>query len=113
MKKDTKKVTKVSKKKFEPKFTVDLTNVQEPRDIYAKFGLAKHNAGLPMTDDELEAIIDKVADYTRDLLYYKMLLNFIPVKIHDDEKITIDAKGNVEVKKPNIFKRFWNWIRRK
>ena len=35
------------------------------------------------------------------------------VEINGDEKLVFDSKGQFKVKKPNIFKRFWNWITRK
>lgn len=113
MKKETKKVTKKAVKKVEPKFIVDLTTVENPMDIYVKFGLAKQNAGLPMTKAEFEAIVDKVADLTSEIIYCKMLLASTPIEINGDDKLVFDSKGKFQVKKPNIFKRFWNWITRK
>lgn len=113
MKKETKKVTKKTVKKVEPKFIVDLTDIDDPRDVWVRFGLAKQNAGLPMTKTEFEAIIDKVADIATELVYCKMILASTPIEINGDDKLVFDSKGKFHVKKPNIFKRFWNWITRK
>lgn len=52
------KTKKSTKKTFKPTYTVDITNCEDPFDVLVQFGLAKQNAGLPITDDELNAIID-------------------------------------------------------
>ena len=52
------KTKKSTKKTFEPAYTVDITNCEDPFDILVQFGLAKQKAGFPITDDELSAIID-------------------------------------------------------
>jgi hypothetical protein len=79
------KTKKSTKKTFKPTYTVDITNCEDPFDVLVQFGLAKQNAGLPITDDELNAIIDD---------------NAILVVIHD---ITIKR----EDKKLPWYKRLW------
>lgn len=109
-----KKVSKKIKKNFKPEFIVDLTDVKDTNDLYVRFALAKHNAKIAMTDTELEAFFQYAIDGTVKCL--KEIASEIPchrVNIKDGEKIIFDAYGNVKVKKPNIFVRFWNWIRRK
>ena len=111
---ETKK--KVSKK-IEPKFIVDLTNANTIDDVYLAFALAKHNAGLPINDAELTTIVGTAVDLT----IQAMTNNYIclpkdagkSIEVNDGEKLIFDSKGNVSVKKPNVFKRFWNWITRK
>lgn len=86
-----------AKKTKNPSYIVDLTKVTHLEDIDVAFGLAKHNAGLAISDEELAAIILDV---------YK---KFGP-------KITIvncDCEYPKPKKKSNIFKRFWNWLRGK
>lgn len=110
MKKTTKKITKTVK----PAFIVDLTNVETPTELYAAFGLAKQDANLPMTDDELVAIVNIAVGTT--LAALQDAFNKLPFQkfdITNGEKLVFDEKGNVKVKKPNIFRRFWNWITRK
>lgn len=117
MKKDTKKVTKKTVKEFKPAFVVDLTNAESMTDVYVAFGLAKQEAGLPISDTEFDAIIDKTVEISvRELT--KMSKEAFSkathiVNITGDEKLVFDADGGFKVKKPNVFKRFWNWLTRK
>lgn len=105
--------TKKTKKSTKPTCIVDLTNVETLTDVFAAFGIAKQKAGIPITEDELGAIIDKTIDLTEQAISEKIALNTKKVKIEKDEKIIFDANGNYTIKKPNIFKRFWNWITKK
>ena len=105
---------KVIKKTKKPQFVVDLTNVENPVQLYAKFGLAKNEAGLPMLKDELNAIMLVSGLVGAEAL--GEILSEIPCKsfeIKNGEKLVFDDKGKFMVKKPNIFRRFWNWITRK
>lgn len=52
------KTKKSTKKTFKPAYTVDITNCKDTFDVLVQFGLAKQKAGLPITDDELDAIIE-------------------------------------------------------
>lgn len=110
MKKDTKKVTKTSKKKVEPKFIVDLTEIKDPKDVYVRFALAKQGAGLPITDQEFKAVINKVIDITEKVLAEEFALTATRIELQPGEKVVFGDNGKVKIKKPNIFKRFWNWI---
>jgi len=117
MKKDTKKtVKKTSKvvKEFKPKFVVDLTKIKEPSDIYVAFAMAKQSAGLPISDTEMKAVIDKTVELSMNCMFAcsRSIFNEMAktVEINGDEKLVFDSKGQFKVKKPNIFKRFWNWI---
>ena len=110
MKKTIKKTTKTVK----PAFIVDMTEVNTPSELYAAFGLAKQDAKLPMTDEELTAIINITIATVLETIIKEF--NKLPCKqfeITNGEKLVFDEKGNVKVKKPNIFRRFWNWITRK
>lgn len=86
-----KKTTKNTKKTFKPVYTVDITDCVNGTDVLLAFANAKQKAGLPITDDELNAIIEDNS--------YMIILECVDHSIRE--------------KKPNIFKRFWNWITRK
>jgi hypothetical protein len=109
-----KKTIKKVKKSIKPEFIVNLVDVEDTNDLYVRFALAKHNANIAMTDTELEAIVEHTMMNTvKALTDIASSLPRKEIEINGDEKIVFDAYGNVKVKKPNIFKRFWNWIRRK
>lgn len=93
------------KKKFKPVYTVDVTNCTDERGIIVAFVEAKVKAGLPITEEELNAVI---FDYSTDAAEYTtyLLTSMIPIKIEYKNTSKVD-------KKPNVFKRFWNWITRK
>lgn len=101
-------------KKFNPAFVVDLTGDLSMTEIYAKFGLAKQRAGLAISDTEFEAIVSLLAQCAADFFVKHIFeLPCTNIRIDGDEKLEFDSNGKFRVKKPNIFKRFWNWIRRK
>lgn len=104
---------KKSTKKIKPAFIVNLTDFENPADVYYRFGIAKQNAKLPMTDNEFSGVINKIVDLATIMLIAKQTLCSNCVKVEDGEKLIFDSKGNYTVKKPNIFRRFWNWITRK
>ena len=74
-------------------YIVDLTNVKTLLDIDVAYGIAKHNAGLPISDQELEAIVlDAIEKFGPSITI-------------------IDCNCECQKpKKPNIFKRFWRWM---
>lgn len=85
------KKTNTMKKTVKPEFTVDVTNCETGFDLLVAFAKAKHQAGLAITDDELNALID------------------------DNSVMIFVEKQPISIcnctKKPNIFKRFWNWLK--
>lgn len=111
---------------------VDLTNVKNPCDVYAAFVEAKCGVE-PITKEEMfnyamyvtelmnSTIVkscDRLIDYIDALFDVIERTHDIP---EDDEEVEDECelkreepeeKKKVE-KKPNIFKRFWNWITRK
>lgn len=93
------------KKKFKPVYIVDVTDCTNDRSIVVAFVEAKVNAGLPITEDELYSVVcdhvDEVLTYAVDLAAQTIPTKIELVNIHKAEK------------KPNVFKRFWNWITRK
>lgn len=71
-------------------YIVDLRNIESAQDVYLAFAVAKINAHL--TQNELDAFVDTIQPK-----FY----------------IVYGSEPTEEVepkKKPNIFKRVWNWI---
>ena len=71
-------------------YIVDLRNIESAHDVYLAFAAAKINAHL--TQNELDAFVDTIQPK-----FY----------------IVYGSEPTEEVepkKKPNIFKRVWNWI---
>ena len=116
MKKTTTK--KITKKTVQPEFIMNCVDNTTPAELYNEVVSAKVRAGKPITTDELKLAkeyevnrsIEVIVAATMD---YFMNMPHKEIKIDGDEKLIFDAKGNFTVKKPNILKRFWNWIRRK
>ena len=55
---------KKSIKKVTPSYTVNLDEIESLSDIDVVFALAKHNAGIALSDNELYDIVKYVADIT-------------------------------------------------
>lgn len=84
MKKNTKKV------KYD--YIVNVSDIESLGDIDCVFALAKHNAGLALTDEELEAIII----YTCDRFTPKLVV----------------MRCDCECEKKPWYKRFWSKVKR-
>lgn len=121
MKKIIKKTsaTKVAKKTKKETPIVDITNAVDDVDVFAAYAYAKVEKGEPITDTELFAAITNHVDAVLASLFTWnntiMLINGEYVKMRlglyePTETITGTPK---KTKKPNIFKRFWNWVTRK
>lgn len=101
--KNTKKVKKVAK----PAFIVDITDCETATDVIVEIALAKVDAGIAITVSELEAILFNeiefaIEEYENELKDEILVLTNIAM-----------LQENKTPKKPNVFKRFWNWITRK
>lgn len=122
------KTTKTTKK-FIPLYTVDLTDLKTPNEITEAFVVARFEAGLGLSNKDQEIFVDALIDTAIDM---QDMTNMLCDTANDictcittaiNSKITetpcvgvVDAdyrKVEKEEKKPNIFKRFWNWITRK
>lgn len=117
-------VKKSTKKTVEPEFIMNCVDNTTPAELYNEVVSAKVRAGKPISKEELELAKDytigKIVDTITDAIALTDMIAFnianLPhtdIEINGDEKLIFDANGNFTVKKPNIFKRFWNWIRRK
>lgn len=83
---------KTKKSTFKPTYVVDITECENAQDMLVAFGNAKQKAGCPITDEELDAIIDDKS---------------VMIVLHD-----ICAYEVKDEKKP-WYRRLWNWITRK
>ena len=81
------------KKTVKPTYVVDLTDITNENDMQLAFAIAKHNAGQPLTDGNLEAIVSTALD--------AYIEAFPPV--------TVINCGCV-CKKAPWYKRFWRWL---
>ena len=93
-------------KKNEPKvLTVDLSKIKTITGAYKEFAIAKYK----MLRDVEQQIISM---YTVDLYFQDLTNMFYDTIVEELEypKVILEKKPT---KKPNIFKRFWNWITRK
>ena len=81
---------KIAKKKYS--YVVDLDKIEVLSDIAPAFALAKHNAGLALTNDELADICTYMIDMFGPKIYV----------------VNCECK-----KKQPWYKRFWHWLTRK
>lgn len=117
----------MTKKSTKNVITVNLTNVHTPEEVIVEFVKAKLAASDNLTKSEINIYNDTIVNETVDELINQMFTDnnailYADGKLHklsmkefiveNDNKLEI-SKDGVKVKKPNIFKRFWNWITRK
>jgi membrane-bound ClpP family serine protease len=109
---------KTTKKTVQPEFIMNCVDNTTPAQLYNEVVNAKVRAGKPITTEELELAKEHAVNDSIDLIATAAVDTFMSmphkeIEINGDEKLIFDSKGHFKVKKPNIFKRFWNWIRRK
>ena len=108
---------------------VDLTNVESPSDVYAAFVEAKCGVE-PITKEEMFNYAMHVTELMNTYIIQSCnrLIDYMDALIdtiesaydnqEDPDDLVIKREEEEEdeekvEKKPNIFKRFWNWITRK
>lgn len=121
--KTTKNTTsKQTKKTVKPAYVVDLVGVDSEYDAALRIALCKYenNAGNFTTSD-----INIIKEYIKFLSMAYTLTELINAQevyilgcghVFVTEKIgspVAEFKVMIEEKRPNIFKRFWDWITRK
>lgn len=74
-------------------YLVDLTSAQSAADVFLAFAEAKANANF--TQNEFDALMNTL----RPQIY-----------IVYPEHVDLKVENTEPVKKPNIFKRAWNWL---
>lgn len=121
VKKSTKKVAK-KEVTFEPKYIYDITCCESLEDILYVFGACNLFYGLPVSEAMNEALI---AGCKQDILTLAGMMFDGDILVRHDSAfveprivntVTLNKDEELKVtkkKKPNIFKRFWNWITRK
>ena len=130
----TKTVKKTTKrvKKINPSYTIDITNIHDAKDFIVAKALAKYNAHLPIEEEEFKALVENIIEYTNLYTAVYMVdrifsdcngaiidngkvypIDMTVTKLDDDEEMVVRNGALDKVRKRNIFKRFWNWIRRK
>lgn len=109
---------------------VDLTNVESPSDVYAAFVETKCGVE-PITKEEMFNYAMHVTELMNSTIvkscaslvdYLDALIDTIESACDlddtdDEDETETEVEQEIEEpkveKKPNIFKRFWNWITRK
>lgn len=104
-------------KNIKPVYVVDITSCKNVNDVIYMFAYEKVNAGLPITMLEYKTSIKSYTDN------YKTLEDIVnecfdeavnTVSAITDKLCNTNTKTNDTVeKKPNVFKRFWNWLTNK
>lgn len=96
-------------KKFKPSYIVDMTKCEDTLDMIVAIAYAKIDANVAITRDELDAVIILNAYDLKDYIeatadkFSEMIINTLNKCVEKKEP----------KKKPNIFKRFWNWMTKK
>ena len=90
-KKNTEKST------FKPAYVIDMTKCDNAFDLKVEIAMAKQNAGLAMTDADLEAVICKIVD----------ICNEYPNEVWIVNQCDCNCKYG---KKLPWYKRFWRWL---
>lgn len=111
-----KKITNTTKKTTKPGIVMNCTNLTCGRDVYTEYIAAKVRAGKPITSEELEFAKDAAVSEVFDGISETIVNTILSIPCHtyevtNGEKLVFDEKGNVSVKKPNIFKRLWNKLK--
>jgi len=95
-------------KKVNYKYTVDLTDSIDGCDVFNVFAEAKIKAGLPINVTEYNACMVNAINATIEIT--DLMTSFIK-DITESVIKPVDTKEST--KKPNIFRRFWNWMTNK
>lgn len=86
-----------STKKTEPKFIVNIDDIEHLNDIACVFALAKQNAGVPLSDYDVMSIVDYAIDGIKPKVYIY--------------NVECNCECPAPKRKP-WYKRFWNWLTR-
>lgn len=115
----TKKTT--TKKTCKPEYVIDLVGVYDEFSTAVEILMAKYEKGITTftTSDlcTLQTLLNSVgALYTFDSLLSSnktVLIGNGRIVVTDTSKVRVVKPAVKTTKKPNIFKRFWNWLTRK
>ena len=98
--------TKKTKKNEPEVLTVDLSGIKTTTDAYKEFAIAKYKMLRNVEQDIISM-------YTVDLYFQALADAFYNTLAEECANCVKCAEHTEPVKKPNIFKRFWNWVTRK
>ena len=104
-------------KNIKPTYIVDITSCQTANDVICEFAYAKVEAGLPITMLEYKVSMKSYIDNYKTA--EEMINECFDTAVNKVATITDKLCGvytkpnNTEIKKPNVFKRFWNWLTKK
>ena len=111
-------VKKTIKKTVKPDFIMNCVTNITPTQLYNEAINAKIRAGKAITENELNyakdvAIAEIVDELAKLAIEACMSIPCKTFEVKNGETLVFDERGNAKVKKPNIFRRFWNWVTRK
>lgn len=93
-----------------PSYVIDITWCNDLYDTAIAIAYGKQRGGQPLTDEDIDIIntlaMDTFGDVLDSLGYIHKENHFISPVINTMCVCAEDKK----VKKPNIFKRIWNWL---
>ena len=95
---------------------INIDGVTDPEEILYRLAIAKHNAKILLTDDELDTIIKfqvKHAVCNTIFSVVDEINNMITEAVIAEQHATKKEQKPVTTKKPGILRRFWNWLTRK
>lgn len=84
-------------KKINYKYIVNLVDVESRADLYARFADAKQAAGLPLTDTEYDAVIERTIELCPPTIVYTTTIDWSKCE-------------NCVAKKKPWYKRLWNKV---
>lgn len=99
-KKTTKKTT------YKPEFIVDITSCKDAYDVALQFAITKQKNGKVLSEDDLILIIDASIETFLNEMHRAGIIKKEGHDIYSCEP----QCAFVFNKKPNVFKRFWNWL---
>ena len=95
---------------------INIDGVTDPEEILYRLAIAKHNAKILLTDDELDTIIKfQVKHAIRNTIFsvVEEMNNMLTEAVVAEQCATKNEDKTVKTKKPGILRRFWNWLTRK
>lgn len=112
--------SKKTKKAVKPAYIIDITEAESAEDILLVFAACKITTGadklIPSEEDVLmktawlNTMTNAINELSKDNRIWVIGCNSVILTPCVDGPIAVKLKP---MKKPNIFKRFWNWITRK
>lgn len=88
-----------------PVFVISINDTDTVEDILATVAYAKAKNGVALDKAEFNTLVKTIAECIFDI-FDSVLESTITM-------LEAECETPVKEKKPNIFKRFWNWLTRK